>query len=164
MTRDQIRAFFRGHGGRATLRELYREAIDQLLDGEIRAINLGLEGLVKRGELVEEPDGAYHLVEMPKGTGRKSQRTPALWRGVHQLSLRGPWSTEDLAQVSGAHRRSARMFVAAMIQLGHVQQVKPARYLVAKNAPHRDSPPKFKWPSGDKKYWRNKGVTHESGD
>ena len=153
MTRDEIRAWFRDRAGRGTVKGLYQHA----LDDRLRAVSESLEYLIQRGELVEEPGGGYRLVEMRKGTGRKSARTPALWRGVHQLSLRGDWSTADLAQVAGSHPRSARMYVAGMIALGHVVQASPGRYRVAKGAPHRDSPPEYTWPSGDKKY-RKKGL------
>lgn len=149
-----MREFFRRHGGRENLKALYQHA----LQDRLREINATLDFLVGRGELVEESGGVYRLVEMRKGTGLKSVRTPALWRGIHQLSHRGPWSTEDLAQVAGSHRRSARMYVAGMIDLGHVVQVSPGRYLVAKGAPHRDRPPEFRWPSGDKQYRKSKGV------
>ncbi|MBI4799707.1 MAG: hypothetical protein HY794_13475 [Desulfarculus sp.] len=137
---DLIRDYLRGRGGEANLREIYQN----LLKDSLRDISDSLTYLVERGELVEGKGGRYRLVE--KADGRARQAYLLLWRGAHQLSLRGPWSTGDLAQVTGVSLRGVKYWVAEMKGRGLLVERGEFRYLVAKDAPHRDQPPLFRWP------------------
>lgn len=137
---DQIRELLRGRGGEASLREIYQH----LLKDSLRDLDDSLTYLMERGELVEVKGGRYRLVE--KADGRARQAYLLLWRGAHQLSLRGPWSTVDLAQVSGVSLRGVKYWVAEMKGRGLLVERGEFRYLVARDAPHRDQAPLFRWP------------------
>ncbi|MFH1034022.1 MAG: hypothetical protein V1806_05900 [Pseudomonadota bacterium] len=142
-TLEDVRALFREQGGRASLSLIYERAADKAAQAT-REISQLVERLEAKGEL--KPEGReYVLVLVPETRGRKGTAADVLWRGVHQLSRHGAFGTADLARVAGVIQRSARTYVAAMLAAGLLVQVRPGRYAVAKGAPHRDSPPPFRW-------------------
>ncbi len=136
----RIREFLQQKGGRALVGEVY-EAVAGRAIRETSAI---LEGLAKKGDLrFDGPEVVYLFPPEPRG--RKGQAATRLWRGAHQLSKRGPWASVDLAQVATVSPRETRRWLTDMKRRGFILAAGRYRYLISKDAPHRDSPPPFKW-------------------
>jgi len=136
----RIREFLHQKGGRALIGEVY-EAVAGRAIRETSAI---LERLAEKGDLrFEGPEVVYLFPAEPRG--RKGQAAARLWRGAHQLSKRGPWGTADLSQVSMVSPRETRRWLTEMKRRALILPTGQFRYLVSKDAPHRDNPPAFKW-------------------
>lgn len=135
-----IRSYLRDAGGEATVGELY----EHLIDGPghtLRQVNQALDYLEKRGEIVLLSDCRCRLLEK-----LNKESTPAvLWRAAHQLSLRGAFPAKDLMQVSGINRWGTHEWLQEMRERGLITEIGKFRYRVARDAPHRDNPPAFRW-------------------
>ena len=137
-----IRAFLKKAGGVATVGEIYARLVDEA-GQTVRQVNDALEYLVKRREMVYLPGCRCRLVEKMDGRQRKAFRV--LWRAAHQLSLRGVFSTADLAEVSGVGRRGASEWLQEMRKRKLILEAGRYRYRLSQDAPHRDNPPAFRW-------------------
>lgn len=137
-----IRAFLKEVGGVASVGEIYTRMVDEA-GHTVHQVNDALEYLVTRGEVVYLPGCRCRLVE--KMDGRQREAFQTLWRAAHQLSLRGVFSTADLAEVSGVGRRGASEWMQEMRKRGLILEAGRFFYRLSKNAPHRDNPPAFRW-------------------
>lgn len=140
---EQIREMLGARPGlSASLREIY----EHLLGNSAREVGSSIEYLTNRGELVEEANGRYRLVR--KADNRKRVAALNLWRCAHQLSLPGRplWSSSDLAATADVSLRGAKYWLSEMKARGLILEPKEYRYRIARDAPHRDQPPPFRWP------------------
>ena len=137
-----IRNYLRDAGGEASVGELY----EHLIDGAghtLRQVNRALGYLERRNEIILSPDCRCRLVEEAyKGI---ESATALLWRAAHQLSLRGAFSSKDLMQVSGINRWGTHEWLQEMRKRGLIMEIGKFRYRVARDAPHRDDPPPYRW-------------------
>jgi len=135
-----IRSYLKEAGGEASVGDLYAHLIDGA-GHTLRQVNRALDYLEKRSEIILLPDCRCRLVEK-----QDKESTPAiLWRAAHQLSLRGAFSAKDLMQVSGIDRWGTQEWLREMCKRSLIMGIHKFRYRVARDAPHRDDPPFFRW-------------------
>ncbi|MBU1157542.1 MAG: hypothetical protein KKE29_21575 [Proteobacteria bacterium] len=156
-----MRVFLKQAGGAASVGEIYARMMDEA-GLTVRQVNDALEYLLKRGEVLLLPDCRCRLVEKPDN--RKREAFKNLWRAAHQLSLRGAFSSKDLMQISGVNRRGALEWLQEIRKRGLIREVGKFRYRLAKEAPHRDNPPLFRWARRGKartsRDWSEEGKMH----